>query len=161
MHALFRTDPTNTALLIQRLVLAAVVFPHGAQKLFGWFGGYGYEGTMGFFTSQGVPAPLAFLVIMAETVGTLLLAIGLLSRIAAIGVACVMAGAIAIVHAKVGFFMNWTGQQGGEGFEYHLLALALAIPIAIWGAGRASVDATIAQRLERRRPTWREAAVPT
>jgi putative oxidoreductase len=133
---LLATDPHNVALLIQRVVLAAVILPHGAQKLFGWFGGYGYEGTMGWFTGTlGVPAPLAMLVILAETGGVLLLALGLLTRLGALGVTATMAGAIFLTHLPHGFFMNWSGAQGGEGVEYHLLALALSVPILIFGGG--------------------------
>lgn len=152
MYRLFVTDPRNTALLVQRLVLAGVIFPHGAQKLFGWFGGHGFDATLGYLSSQGVPVAIAFLVIMAETVGAALLALGLTARLAALGIACNMVGAIATVHWPHGFFMNWSGAKAGEGFEFHLLALGLAIPLAIWGAGRWSIDTYLARSLERRGP---------
>jgi putative oxidoreductase len=147
MTRLFSTDDSTTR-LAQRLVLAAVMFPHGAQKLIGWFGGHGFSGTMAFLTGKvGLPAPVAFLVIVAESLGALALALGFLSRLTALGIAAVMIGAIALVHARVGFFMNWAGTQQGEGLEYHLLALALAIPIVVLGGGRLSVDGWLARRL--------------
>src|SRR3954464_13447259 len=101
-------------LLAQRLVLGLVMFPHGAQKLLGWFGGYGFSGTMDFFTgTMHLPAPLAFLVIAAEFFGAVGLILGAGTRVAAFGVASVMLGAIATTHAQFGFFMNWFGAQKG------------------------------------------------
>jgi len=161
MDRLFATDATNTPLLVQRIVLAVVMFPHGAQKLFGWFGGFGFDATMNAMSSGGTPKPLVFLAILAETVGPLLLVLGLLTRVAALGVTCVMAVAFATVHVHNGFFMNWMGNKPGEGYEYHLLALALSVPLLIWGAGRASLDHWIARRLGEGTPRWREATVPT
>ena len=131
--------------LFQRLVLAAVIFPHGAQKVLGWWGGQGFSGTIDGMSQMGLPAVLVVLVMIAEFFGSIGLALGLLTRLAALGIACVMAGAIALVHWDVGFFMNWTGQQAGEGFEYHLLALALAIPLIIRGGGLYSLDRGIAR----------------
>ncbi|MEZ4308980.1 MAG: DoxX family protein [Polyangiaceae bacterium] len=131
---------------MQRLVLGVVLFPHGAQKLLGWFGGYGYEGTMGFLTgTMHLPAPIAFLVIMAELFGALMLIAGLWTRFAAFGISAVMLGAALLTHAKVGFFMNWYGAQQGEGFEFHLLALALGVPLVIWGGGRYALDTALAR----------------
>ena len=132
-------------LTIVRLVLGVTFFMHGAQKMLGWFGGYGFHGTMGFFTQQmGIPAPLAFLAICAEFFGGLGLLVGLLSRIAALGIIVNMLVAIVTVHHVNGFFMNWTGQQKGEGFEYHLLAIALAIVVLVKGSGAISIDRVIA-----------------
>ena len=132
-------------LTIVRLVLGVTFFMHGAQKMLGWFGGYGFHATMGFFTQQmGIPAPLAFLAICAEFFGGLGLLIGLLGRIAALGIIVNMLVAIATVHHVNGFFMNWTGQQKGEGFEYHLLAIALAIVVLVKGSGAISIDRAIA-----------------
>jgi putative oxidoreductase len=129
------------ALTLVRLVLGVVFFAHGAQKMLGWFGGYGFHGTMGFFTQQmGIPAPFAFLAICAEFFGGLGLIVGLLSRVAAFGITVNMLVAIATVHHVNGFFMNWTGQQKGEGFEYHLLAIAMCLLIMIRGGGALSVD---------------------
>jgi len=126
---------------IVRLVLGVVFFAHGAQKMLGWFGGYGFTGTMGFFTQQmHIPAPFAFLAICAEFFGGLGLIVGLLSRIAAFGIMCNMLVAIATVHVHNGFFMNWTGQQKGEGFEYHLVTLAALLIVLVKGAGPFSID---------------------
>jgi putative oxidoreductase len=122
------------------------MFAHGAQKMLGWFGGSGFQGTMGFFTQMGIPAVFAFLAIVAEFFGGLGLIVGLLARIAALGVAAVMAVAIAMVHSHVGFFMNWNGNQNGEGFEYHLLVLAMSVVLMARGAGAFSVDRILGGR---------------
>jgi putative oxidoreductase len=143
---LFTTDGSIVPLVL-RLALAVVIFPHGAQKLLGWFGGYGFKGTMGYFTGSGIPAPLALLAIIAEFFGPLGLALGLLTRVAAFGIACVMAVAVFKVHVPNGFFMNWLGNQKGEGFEFHLLAIGLAVALVIGGAGLWSLDASVAARL--------------
>jgi len=137
---LFATDADVTSLIL-RLALGVVMFPHGAQKLFGWFGGYGFAGTMGWMTeSLGIPAPLAFLAIMAESFGALFLIAGVLTRVAAFGIGGVMVVAALTVHFEYGFFMNWSGEQAGEGFEFHILAAAMALALVIKGAGRWSVD---------------------
>ena len=143
-HKIVSTSNDFT-LTVVRLVLGVTFFAHGAQKMLGWFGGYGFHGTMGFFTQQmGIPAPLAFLAICAEFFGGLGLLVGLLGRIAALGIMVNMLVAIATVHHVNGFFMNWTGQQKGEGFEFHLLAIALAIVVLIKGSGAISIDRAIA-----------------
>ncbi len=129
------------ALTAGRLGLGLVMFAHGTQKVFGWFGGHGFGATMGGFTHHmGIPAPLAFLAIMAEFLGGLGLIAGLLGRIAAFGVCCNMVVAVVTVHAANGFFMNWAGNKKGEGFEYHILAIALALAVMIGGSGALSVD---------------------
>ena len=137
----------SVAPTIARLTLGLVMFPHGAQKALGWFGGYGYSGTMGFFTgTMHIPAVFAFLAIAAEFAGSLALIAGLFSRVAALGIAGVMAVAIATTHLTNGFFMNWTGAQKGEGFEYHLFALGLAAIVLVWGGGKGSVDGRLARK---------------
>jgi putative oxidoreductase len=137
---LINTDQNLTSLLL-RITLGVVMFPHGAQKALGWFGGGGFSGTMGFFTEQmHVPAVFAFLAIAAEFLGSLGLITGLLTRVAAFGIAMNMLVAIIMVHSQVGFFMNWAGSQPGEGFEYHLLAIGIAISLMYLGGGRYSVD---------------------
>ena len=140
IRKLVATDnDAGTALL--RLVLGVIFFAHGAQKMLGWFGGYGFTGTMGFFTNvMHIPALFAFLAIAAEFFGGLGLILGFLTRIAALGIFTNMAVAIALVHHQFGFFMNWTGAQKGEGYEYHLLVLALTVFLMIHGAGAASID---------------------
>ena len=140
LRKLISTD-SSAAITILRLVLGIVFFAHGAQKMFGWFGGYGFTGTMGFFTgAMHIPAVFAFLAIAAEFFGGLGLIFGFLTRIAAFGITVNMLVAIAMVHAQFGFFMNWTGTQKGEGFEYHLLTLAATIFLMIKGGGAFSID---------------------
>lgn len=134
------------AVTTARLILGVVFFAHGAQKMLGWFGGYGFTGTMGFFTQMmHIPAPLAFLAICAEFFGSLGLILGLLGRVAALGVMTNMLVAILTVHIHNGFFANWTGQQKGEGYEYHLLAIALALVVIIKGSGALSVDRALSK----------------
>ena len=142
---LIRTDG-EIAPMIARLVLGFVLFPHAAQKVFGWFGGAGFSGTMGFFTSLGIPAAFGLLAIAAEFLGSLGLITGLLSRVAAFGISCIMLVAIATVHFGSGFFMNWFGNQKGEGYEYHLLALGLAAIVMVRGAGAYSIDRGLSVR---------------
>jgi putative oxidoreductase len=142
---LAKTDD-SLAPTIARVALGAVMFPHGAQKLLGWFGGYGFSATVGFFkTVLHVPAPIAVLVILAESIGALMLILGVASRFAAASIALVMAAAVAMAHAHVGFFMNWAGTQQGEGFEYHILAIALALVVVVAGGGKASIDRKLAR----------------
>lgn len=144
LRKLIATD-NSAATAILRFTLGVVFFAHGAQKMLGWFGGFGFSGTMGFFTSaMHIPAPLAFLAIAAEFFGGLGLILGFLTRIAAFGIAVNMLVAIATVHSAFGFFMNWNGTQKGEGFEYHLLALAMTAFLMIRGAGAFSIDRAIA-----------------
>lgn len=133
--------------LALRLTLAAVIFPHGAQKLLGWFGGAGFEGTMQFFTGpMGLPAIVALLVVVAEFFGPIALALGLLTRFAALAIGAVMVGAMVTTHLEFGFFMNWFGDKAGEGFEYHLLALGMALALVIGGGGALALDRVLADR---------------
>lgn len=133
--------------LIMRVLLGVVFSPHGAQKVFGWFGGYGFSGTMSMFTDKmGIPVFFAFLAIMAESLGSVALITGCLTRIAAFGIACVMSVAIFTVHLQNGFFMNWSGSQKGEGFEFHILAIALALALMVKGGGKWSVDRAISKK---------------
>ena len=144
LRKLFATDD-SAATAILRLVLGVVFFAHGAQKMLGWFGGPGFSGTMDLFTGYlHIPAPFAFLAIAAEFFGGLGLILGFFTRVAALGIAANMVVAIAMVHGTFGFFMNWTGTQKGEGFEYHLMALAMTAFLLIRGAGAYSIDRAIA-----------------
>jgi putative oxidoreductase len=137
----------DRAALVLRVMLGLVFFPHGAQKLLGWFGGYGFSGTMGFFTGQlEIPAMFAFLAIIAEFFGALGLLAGLFTRVAALGIMSVMLVAVPMLHAKHGFFMNWSGSQAGEGFEYHLLVIAMAVALIIRGGGTWSADKALADK---------------
>jgi len=123
------------------------MFPHGAQKMLGWFGGYGFSGTFGYLTgSVGLPAPLAAAVIAIEFSAPLLLVVGFATRFAAAGITAIMLGAIATVHAPNGFFMNWSGQQAGEGFEYHLLVIGMTLALILAGGGRWSADRALTER---------------
>jgi putative oxidoreductase len=140
LRKLIATD-NDAVTTILRLVLGVVFFAHGAQKMLGWFGGYGFTGTMGFFTGVlHIPAPFAFLAICTEFFGGLGLIFGLLTRVAAFGIFFEMLVAVAMVHRNFGFFMNWAGTQKGEGYEYHLLVLAITAFLMIRGAGAASLD---------------------
>jgi putative oxidoreductase len=126
---------------IARVGLGIVMFPHGAQKVLSWFGGPGFVGTIGFLHGMlHIPTAIAVLDPIAEFAGAVALIIGLLSRVAAFGTVCVMLTAVSLVHYSNGFFMNWSGQQKGEGFEFHLLAMALALIVLVKGGGAWSVD---------------------
>ncbi len=143
---LIRTD-NDISSFVLRIMLGVVFFPHGAQKVFGWFGGNGFSGTMEAFTvKMGIPAFFALLAILAESAGSLGLITGFLTRIAAFGIACNMVVAVLMVHLPNGFFMNWFGKQKGEGFEYHLVVIAITIALMIKGGGRWSIDRLIARK---------------
>jgi len=121
----------NSAYMLNRVVLAAVIFPHGAQKLWGAFGGYGFDGTMQYFTETvGLSWLLGFLVILGESFGAALLLVGLLSRFIAASLGLIMIGAAA-QHIGNGFFMNWFGNQAGEGIEFFILALAMSAVVTV------------------------------
>lgn len=127
--------------LILRLALGVVMLPHGAQKTLGWFGGHGFEGTLQHFTeNMHIPAVLAVLAIAAESLGALMLLAGAATRLAAFGIGATMVVAAWMVHSPNGFFMNWSGSQAGEGFEFHILAVGIALALMLVGGGRASVD---------------------
>jgi putative oxidoreductase len=150
MRRLLETSPLFAPLVL-RVFLGVVMFPHGAQKMLGWFGGHGFSATMQAFT-QGmhIPAPFAFLAIFTEFFGSIALVFGLLTRLSAFGIAVVMMVAIFTAHLPNGFFMNWTGTQKGEGFEYHLLMLGMAFALMIMGGGIGSVDRALAGKSKTR-----------
>ncbi|HEX9783705.1 MAG TPA: DoxX family protein [Opitutaceae bacterium] len=150
-RALVQTD-ANPVPAITRIVLGGVILPHGAQKLLGWFGGYGFDGTMSYFTDTlHIPWILALGVIITEVAGGFALLAGFATRIAAAGVAIVLATAAVMVHAPHGFFMNWFGNQQGEGVEFFILALAIA-GLVIWhGVGAFSVDWLLTRGGDRQR----------
>ena len=150
LHALVATDAA-AAPLVARVSLGLLLFPHGAQHALGWFGGYGFAGTLGWMTDTlGFPAPLAALAIVVELLAPIALVLGAGSRLAALGLVGLMTGAIA-THLPNGFFMNWFGAlpAGAEGFEYHLVVVALAAVVVIAGAGRLAVDRRLAAALRR------------
>jgi putative oxidoreductase len=147
MKLLFQTDDSWVGLVL-RLTLGLVMFPHGAQKLLGWYGGFGFSGTMGFFTeTMHLPWLIAFLVIIGESFGSVFLLVGLLTRFTAASLGVIMLGAIRMVHLPNGFFMNWFGKQAGEGYEYHLLVIGIGLALLVTGAGKWSVDKVIAERM--------------
>jgi putative oxidoreductase len=130
--------------LVTRLTIGLILFPHGAQKMLGWFGGYGFNGTMNFFTSSvGLPWIVAFMVIVIEFIGSLSLIAGFASRLWALLTIILMIGIVFTVHLNNGFFMNWFGNQKGEGYEYHLLVIGLSLSSLIAGSGKYSVDRII------------------
>jgi len=145
---LLSTDKDNLSALIIRLTVGIVLFPHGAQKLFGWFGGYGLSGTMGYLTNtQHLPWILSLLVILIEAIGSLALIAGFATRFFAFGILAEFIGIIFTVHLKFGFFMNWNALPNtSEGFEYHLLILGLAAALLITGGGKWSVDSKLFKR---------------
>jgi putative oxidoreductase len=131
----------DPALTLARVVLGFIFFVHGSQLMLGWFGGHGLSGSIQFFTQQlGVPAIFALLAICAQFFGGLLLILGLAGRVAALGIIGNMVVAVALVHWQFGLFMNWFGNQKGEGFEYHLLAMALGLVVVLRGSGALSLD---------------------
>jgi putative oxidoreductase len=133
--------PNDFGMFVVRVVLGAVMLPHGLQKLFGAFGGYGFSATLGYFQQQmGIPRPVTVLVILAESVGALALILGFVGRFMAFSVFVTMLGAVLMVHGHNGFFMNWGGKAPGEGYEYHLLAMGMALAVMIRGSGALSVD---------------------
>ena len=143
VQQLFKTNP-NIGFSISRLTLGVVIFPHGAQKLLGLFGGYGYSATMELFTAQmGLPSLVAFSVIMVEFFGSISLITGFLSRFWALSLIGMFIGIIFTTQLEYGFFMNWFGNQAGEGYEYSLLVIGLAMAIVINGSGKYSIDSLI------------------
>lgn len=148
MKWLLQTDEGWSGLIL-RVTLGIVMFPHGAQKLLGWYGGMGFTTTISVFSDKmGIPALLTVLVIVAESFGAVGLMAGLLTRLTSFGLALVMLGAIWLVHWPHGFFMNWFGQQQGEGYEYHLLVLGICAALMILGSGKWSIDQMLAQKMK-------------
>jgi putative oxidoreductase len=146
MKKIFATNENSSATII-RIVLGLILLPHGAQKLLGWFGGYGFNGTMGFLTgSVGLPWVIGFLVIIIEFFGALALIFGFATRIVSIGLIALFAGIVFTGHLDNGFFMNWSGQQKGEGYEYHLLVIGMALSLLVSGAGKWSADYAIQRK---------------
>lgn len=142
---IFQTDSSWASFML-RVFLGFVIFPHGAQKLLGWFGGYGFSGTMGFFTDTvGLPWLIGFLVIILESIGAIALIMGFATRLIAVSYLLLASGIVFTSHIQNGFFMNWFGNQAGEGYEYFLLWIGMAIALAISGGGRFAVDKEIAR----------------
>ncbi|WP_394746868.1 DoxX family protein [Spongiimicrobium salis] len=141
------TTPPDPGCSIARLTLGLVLFPHGAQKLLGCFGGYGFSATMESLTTQmGLPTIVAFSVIMIEFFGSISLVLGLFSRFWALSLAGMFTGIIITAQLEHGFFMNWYGNQSGEGYEYSLLIIGLALTILVNGSGKWSIDGLISKK---------------
>ncbi|HET9431835.1 MAG TPA: DoxX family protein [Chitinophagaceae bacterium] len=141
---LFKTDDRDLAGLVARITLAVVLFPHGAQKLLGWFGGYGFPGTMEYFTeTRNFPYLVGLLVIILEFIGPLALLAGYATRFWAFAIVVLMTGIVLTTHMQNGFFMNWFGNQAGEGIEYGLLAIGLGLVLVKTGGGTLSADSLI------------------
>ncbi len=149
MKRIITTNPTNIYALIARLTLGIVVFPHGAQKLLGWFGGNGFEATMTSLTTKmELPWIIAFLVILIESIGSLLLIMGLITRVASLGILVNFIGVVLTTQMHNGFFMNWSKvADKGEGLEYFILLFGLAIITLIAGGGKGSADAIITKAM--------------
>lgn len=140
---IFKTEDEASPLIL-RLMAALVLFPHGAQKLLGWFGGHGFEGTMQFFTgTAGLPWIIGFLTILAEFFGPVLLVLGLGTRLVAASLFIVFTGVIFANNIQFGFFMNWFNNQKGEGIEFSLLMLAIYAALVVSGSGKWSIDRKI------------------
>jgi putative oxidoreductase len=137
----FISTPEDWSLAAVRVVLGVIFFAHGAQKMFGWYGGSGLVKSMRTFTQDlHIPAVLAFLVIAGEFLGGVGLLLGLFSRLAALVIGLTMLGAVAMVHLRHGLFLNWFGEKKGLGIEFHLLAIALAMLVVLKGSGAFSLD---------------------
>jgi len=145
----FSTDEQSWSLLVSRIALGAVLLPHGMQKALGLFGGYGFTGTVGFFQSMGMPYIIGVLVILAEFAGSIGVILGLGTRFMALSILMTMTGAMVMGgHIQNGFFMNWFGMQKGEGIEYFILIIGLALALVISGSGKLSVDNVISKNLK-------------
>ena len=145
---LIRTE-SNYSPFVMRTILGTVLFAHGAQNFLGWFGGQGFTSTMTYLTSSmELPYIVAALVILLQFFGSLFLITGALTRPVALAVAIMFIGMIVTVHVPFGFFMNWFGNQPGEGYEYHLLVLALSSAVLIDGAGIHSVDHMLTKKYD-------------
>jgi putative oxidoreductase len=142
----YKTNEHLTGVIL-RITLAVVMLPHGCQLLFGWFGGYGFVGSMNYFTQvEGLPWIIGFTVILLQFLGSLLILAGVFTRLFAFGMVILFIGMIATSHWQYGLFMNWSGNQAGEGFEFHLLAIGLALVLSTNGAGAYSIDSRLTKK---------------
>ena len=145
-----RTD-TSAAQFVTRLALGVVIWPHGAQKVLGWYGGPGLAKTMAIFADLGFSAPATVALLLIEFVGSALLVVGLLTRVWALGLGITISVCMALNHVQHGFFMNWSGSQAGEGYEYHLLVLGISLALVLRGGGMLSLDRLLCSAKDRRK----------
>lgn len=143
------TTDNSPAQLVIRIALGVVIFPHGAQKVLGWFGGPGYGATVTAFSAMGFPLWAIMLLMVSEMCGSLLLILGLFTRIWALSIGTAIAICMKMNHLQHGFFMNWLGQQQGEGYEYHILVLGIALALVVRGGGMLSFDRVLAREKRR------------
>lgn len=148
MKKILFTDNKNSYALIARWAIAIVIFPHGAQKVLGWFGGAGLSNTIDFFSSAlNIPVFLTIMVLFAEFLGAILLAIGLYTRLAALLIAFNFLGVLFTVIGFDQFFMNWSSVEAQkEGLEYFILLFGLISIVLVSGGGKASLDAKLFQK---------------
>lgn len=148
----YKTDEHISGFVL-RLTLAIVMLPHGCQLLFGWFNGFGFNGSMNYFTQvEGLPWLVGFGVILLQFLGVLLILFGFMGRLLAFAMTVLFIGMILTSHWQHGFFMNWMGSQKGEGFEFHLLAIGLCLTLLASGSGSYSFDALLTKKLDTKRP---------
>lgn len=146
----FRTD-TSAAQLVIRVALGVVIWPHGAQKVLGWYGGPGLAKTLQIFADLGFAAPATMALLVIEFIGAALLILGFMTRVWALGIGVTMSVCMALSHVQHGFFMNWFGTQAGEGYEYHLLVIGIALALVVRGGGLLSVDRLLCCAQDRRK----------
>lgn len=152
LSILFKTDEHISGLVL-RVTLALVMLPHGCQLLFGWFGGFGFSGSMDYFTRvEGLPWMVGCMVIMLQSFGALFILFGLFGRLLSLAMTILFLGMIVTSHWQHGFFMNWMGNQAGEGFEFHVLAIGLSLAIAANGSGACSIDSMLTKRANSEKP---------
>lgn len=145
----FFSSQNNWAGLLLRVTIAVVLFPHGAQKLLGWFGGFGFDGTMQYFTQTvKLPYIIGLLVILIEFFAPIALVLGVGSKILAAVIAILFLGIMLTSHLNFGFFMNWMGNQAGEGLEYFLLAIGASLALMLNGSGKFAIDNMIVAALK-------------
>ncbi len=140
MKTLLLQTTENWGATALRIGLGLILFTHGAGAMLGWFGGYGFKATAQFLQHNfSLPWVVAAFVICVQFFGSIMLMTGMGTRIAALGVLGMFIG-MAINHIDHGLHMNWSGQKAGEGYEYHLLVMAMCLALVYFGGGSLSLD---------------------